>query len=245
MTYFAIIYKTFTVDIYISIAFCSRSRNLVHIMRRHRYGLVEGFVFAALLVAANGGLWSGTPKTGWMLVPSAVRQGEWERLLLHPWVHVSPYHAVLDASAFLCLFFMLDRRRPLSRWTILASAWAGQMLAVWWGEPRLESLGLCGLSGIGHGLFAAVCVQWCRQPALVRAGSLLLIGLIAKTMWEAITGQVFLSSLHAGPVGHPLTLCHAGGVLGGFTAALLMHGIGTLWRPGGATRGCKNNNIQD
>lgn len=183
--------------------------------------ILEWLLFGGLIVAANVGLWSGAPKTEWMLVPSAVRQGQWARLLLHPWVHVSVYHLLLDASAFLCLFFMLDRTRPAQRWLILAAAWGGQLLAVWWGEPRLEALGLCGLSGTAHGLFAAVCVQWRRQPELSRAGTVLLLGLIAKSIWEALTGQVFLSAWHAGPVGSPLTLCHAGGVLAGFAAARL------------------------
>ena len=190
-------------------------------MQKKLIVVLEWLLFGGLLVAANAGLWSGTPKAGWMLVPSAVRQGEWARLLLHPWVHVSVYHLLLDASAFLCLFFMLDRTRPAQRWTILAAAWCGQLLAVWWGEPRLEALGLCGLSGTAHGLFAAVCVQWLHQPELSRAGTVLLLGLFAKSIWEAFAGQVFLSAWHAGPVGNPLTLCHAGGVLAGFAAARL------------------------
>ena len=181
--------------------------------------ILEWLLFGGLLVATNAGLVSGTPKVDWTLVPSAVHQGQWWRLVLHPWVHVSAYHLLLDASAFLCLFFMLDRTRSGERWGILAAAWAGQLLAVWWGEPRLEALGLCGLSGIGHGLFAAVCVQWRRQPDLRTAGTVLLLGLIAKTIWETLTGQVLLSAWHAGPVGNPLTLCHAGGVLAGVAAA--------------------------
>jgi rhomboid family GlyGly-CTERM serine protease len=182
--------------------------------------ILEWLLFGTLLLAANAGLFSGTPKADWLLVPSAVAQGQWWRLLLHPWVHVSAYHLLLDASAFLCLFFMLDRTRLGERWFILAAAWAGQLLAVWWGEPRLEALGLCGLSGTAHGLFAAVCVQWCRQPERRTAGTVLLLGLIAKSIWEALAGQAFLASWHIGPVGNPLTLCHAGGVLAGFAAGL-------------------------
>jgi membrane associated rhomboid family serine protease len=106
-----------------------------------------------LLVVANAGLLWQTPHTGWVLLPSAVRQGEWWRLFLHPWVHVGWYHLMLDAAAFVCLFFTLDRSRSRDRWMILASVWAGQGLAVWLGEPRIEALGLCGLSGIGQ------CVQ--------------------------------------------------------------------------------------
>jgi len=181
--------------------------------------VLEWLLFGGLLLAANAGLLSGAPKADWMLVPSAVQQGEWWRLLLHPWVHVSAYHLLLDASAFLCLFFMLDRTRPGERWFILAAAWAGQLLAVWWGEPRLEALGLCGLSGTAHGLFAAVCVQWRRQPELRAAGTVLLLGLVAKSTWEALAGQAFLAAWHLGPVGSPLTLCHAGGVLAGIAAS--------------------------
>jgi len=183
---------------------------------------LECLLFGCLLLATNTGLWSGMPKQAWLLIPSAVHQGEWWRLFLHPWAHISTYHLILDASTFLSLFFMLDRSRSTPRWVILTAAWGGQLLATWWGDPRLETLGLCGLSGIAHGLFAAVCVQWRRQPELTRTGTVLLLGLIAKVIWEAFTGHVLLAAWHVGSVGNPLTLCHAGGVLGGYIAALAM-----------------------
>jgi rhomboid family GlyGly-CTERM serine protease len=179
---------------------------------------IEGLLFASLLLAANIGLLSGQPKTEWMLLPAAVAQGEWWRLLLHPWVHVSVYHLLLDATAFLSLFYMLDHQRPFERWGILAAAWAGQTAAVWWGDPNLASMGLCGLSGVAHGLFAAVCLQWRRDPTLRQMGNMLLLGLLAKCIWEAMTGTVFLSFLHLGSVGTPLTRCHGGGVMGAIGA---------------------------
>lgn len=179
---------------------------------------IEWLLFSGLLLTANAGLFTGTPRVDWLLLPAAVNQGEWWRLLLHPWVHVSVYHLLLDATAFISLFFMLDRRHPQQRWLILAAAWIGQLSAVWWGDAQLKTIGLCGLSGIAHGLFAAVALQWRQQPELKQAGNLLLAGILVKCLWEAATGHVFLAAWHIGTVGNPLTLCHAGGVLGALAA---------------------------
>jgi rhomboid family GlyGly-CTERM serine protease len=192
-----------------------------HTMKAHKTEILEGLIFCTLLLTANISLLSGTQNTAWVLRPSAIQQGEWWRFILHPWVHVSGYHLLLDVTAFLSLFFMLDRKHTYEPWLILLVAWSGQLFAVWFGDPQLHAIGLCGLSGIAHGLFAAVCMQWRSEPQLRKMGNLLLLGVVAKCVWEAISGQVFLTSLHFGSVGTPLTLCHAGGVAGVVMAACI------------------------
>ena len=58
----------------------------------------------------------------------------------------------------------------------------------------------------------------------VRIGAVCLTGLVAKSLIEAITGQVWFASLHLGEIGAPVAICHLGGVLGG----LIIFGIRQL-----------------
>ncbi len=188
-------------------------------MTTHKIKIAEGIVFAGLLFLTNAGLCNGIPGSHWTLMPEAVAQGEWVRLLLHPWVHVSWYHLLLDATAFLSLYYMLDRRSKYEPELILLGSWLGASSLAWFLEPAIRQAGLCGLSGIAHGLFAAVCIQWLCKQNLHKAGSIMLAILLGKTILETITGQAFLGQWHFGDVGQPLVLCHAGGVLGGLIAS--------------------------
>lgn len=190
-------------------------------MKTDRIGILETLLFGALIGLGNWGLLAGEPRLGWVLCAGSLQSGEWFRFLSHPWVHVSIYHLLLDASAFLSLFWMLDRSRVWTRWSWLALSWAGAWLVVWCFEPAFAETGFCGLSGIAHGLFAAVAIEWIRDRSLRRLGWILLFLLSAKVCFEVCTGGVLLASFHTGSVGRPLTACHAGGFLGVLLLSLL------------------------
>ena len=83
---------------------------------------------------------------------AAVRAGEWWRLVTYPFVHVSWYHLLLDAAAFFTAYVELRHRRGLERLGFVAAAGAGGLLAAWWLAPIVFTRGLCGLSGVAHGL---------------------------------------------------------------------------------------------
>jgi hypothetical protein len=82
----------------------------------------------------------------------------------------------------------------------------------------VNEIGLCGLSGVGHGMLAALCLETLWGPVdgrgLRTAAALTLVGVAFKSAVEAVTGGVVLAGLHLGSVGTPIAACHAGGVLG-------------------------------
>jgi rhomboid family GlyGly-CTERM serine protease len=164
--------------------------------------------------------------------PSAVAAGEWWRVLTHPFVHVSWYHALLDGAAFLLLYRMINGPRV----AYCVGAGAGSLLAAVWFWPAIGATGLCGLSGIAHGLMAVSALQmirsgmeghapsWPSAPANADAtkrvppttvGWVCLALVAGKSIWEAATGQVFFAWMHFGLLGTPVAVCHLGGVVGG------------------------------
>jgi len=46
------------------------------------------------------------------------------------------------------------------------------------------------------------------------AGMLCFAGVVAKSVLEAVSGNVIFSSWHLGSLGTPIAACHAGGILG-------------------------------
>jgi hypothetical protein len=93
------------------------------------------------------------------------------------------------------------------------------VLVAWWAEPEIATLGLRGLSGVAHGLMAVVCLQRIssssRDSNEFLAYIAVLAGLVAKCLFESLTGNALLASWHLGNVGTPIAVCHAGGLLGG------------------------------
>lgn len=176
--------------------------------------------FLLLLLLINAPLIVGQPPMGALLFPGAVADGDWWRLLTHPWAHVSGYHLALDAGAFLLLYRALDGH-SLGR---LAACAAGSLAAAWLAAPEIATIGFGGLSGIGHGLMGLLALQMMdpKQPGPVRrAGLLALIGVTLKAGIEAAVGHVLFFNWHPGSVGTPIVVCHAGGLLGGLLGAVL------------------------
>jgi hypothetical protein len=93
----------------------------------------------------------------------------------------------------------------------------------------IQTRGLCGLSGIAHGLMAISALDMVRagnDPAIRRAGLISFALVVAKSIIEALTGSIMLERLHFGRLGSPVAVCHAGGVLGGLVGWALMEGLG-------------------
>jgi len=192
------------------------------IFRRHgpsSYLPLEIWFFIVAIALANLHLVTGRPGNGMIFVPQYVRAGEWWRMVTNPFVHVSWYHLLLDAGAFLLLYAGLEESRWVKRLSYVALCAAGSLLVSALAWPSL-SRGLCGLSGVAHGLMAVMALEMMSGDSLdlrrVGLGCFLLV--LGKSAMEAVTGQVLFSSLHFGQVGHPVAVCHAGGVLGGVIA---------------------------
>lgn len=174
----------------------------------------QGWLVPLLLV--NLGLLLGNvPAVNLAFDSAAVAAGEWWRLLSWPLVHVSRYHLLLDGAAFLLLYAGLEERRPARRLLLFAACALGSLLLPLALAPQIHQLGLCGLSGVAHGLAAISALEMLRHRSQQAVGWILLGGLLLKVAWELATGAVFLQQLHLGDIGQPIVATHAGGALGG------------------------------
>lgn len=202
----------------------------------HRRTLrAELWFLGALLLALNVGLFLGRVPEGLVLTPAAWTEFEWWRWLTHPWVHISPYHFVLDAGAFLGLYALLPAMRRGHRALLLLSCALGSTGAALAAGALHDTSGFCGLSGMAHGLMGVA--AWSaataadRPPAQRRLGVLFLLIIAAKSLYEAATGSLLWNGLHLGRVGAPILECHAGGLAGGLCACPLILSLQRLERP--------------
>jgi rhomboid family GlyGly-CTERM serine protease len=177
-------------------------------------------VYALLLLLLNtGGTWL---ERAWDFGfrPDAVATVEAWRILTHPFVHLSYYHLLLDATAFLGLAAMLESRSAWRRLLTTALCAGGALLGAWLTGQADD--GYAGLSGAAHGLFAMVCIELYRSGTPEALWGLLL--LLAKCLLEMLLGGNILQMFHLGFVGTPVPACHAGGALAGVLAAAVKLG---------------------
>ena len=180
-------------------------------------------ILVALTLGLNVPLLFGGPSADFLFQPMAVRQGEWWRLITHPFVHISAYHFILDAGAFFILWTSRPHPHNWSRDLFLfCTCAAGSVIAATW--SGIPSGGFGGLSGIAHGLmvYQGVTVLMMKhEPRSHRIAAAILVCIVmGKACIETITGTVFLNSLHAGNIGSPITACHLGGAVAGALVAL-------------------------
>lgn len=175
----------------------------------------------ALIVFLNRhliGLGTGLPA---IFTSGAAANGEWWRLFTHPFVHVSWYHLTLDAGGFLLLYTGLAESRIPAKAVLCAVCAGTSLAAALLFSPALETAGLCGLSGIAHGLMAFQGIEMMRDPRDRRVGFASLLIVSGKGFYELLTGRVLFDFLHFGMYGTPLAACHVGGVVGGVAAGLV------------------------
>jgi rhomboid family GlyGly-CTERM serine protease len=184
-----------------------------------RFGLV--IALTAGLLAVNWPLLVGGINTDLIFFPQAVVQGQWWRVLTYPLVHLSWYHFLLDGGAFLLLFHSLEDQKLRHRLAYVAGAGICSLCLALVLEPSIAQRGLCGLSGIAHGLMAVTGLEMMAADRYRFPGLLTLLAVVIKSAWELWTGQVFFADMHFGDYGTPLLACHGGGVLG----ALLVYGV--------------------
>ncbi len=188
----------------------------------------EMLAFGFLILLVNIPLLGGFFLRSLTFQPDAVYQGQWWRLLTHPIVHVTWYHLLLDGSAFLILYHSLIERSLGRRIAYVMGGAAGSLIAAWT-SPSSAS-GLCGLSGIAHGLMAVSALELVStQPgssAEWRVGLGTFILVVAKAAYEAISGRMFFGFLDFGLLGDPNSVSHAGGIVGG----LLVLSLGRCWQ---------------
>lgn len=187
--------------------------NTHHKPERSRW--IEAGLFVLALLAANIGLFAGRASERLIFFPGSIRAGEWWRAMTFPFAHVSWYHLAMDGGAFLWLYLSFTSGGRVRRLLGVAACAAGSLAASVAASPLAG--GLCGLSGIAHGLMAIVALAYMdtSDRTVRNAGLVCFLVVVIKSMLEAITGHVVFEALHFGLVDSPVAVCHAGGVLAG------------------------------
>lgn len=184
-------------------------------MKKRLYRHWDCALLAGVLLIANLHLLFSVGYQQLVFLPAAVGQGQWWRLFTHPFVHLSGYHLLLDAGAFFLLYPGLAGNRRGIRLAYLLICGFCSLAAVIAFSPSVQTLGFCGLSGIGHGLMAITNLELIRDKSSRGLGAICLGLLLLKVGYECLTGQVLF---HLGLCGTPLAASHAGGVVGGLAA---------------------------
>lgn len=182
--------------------------------------------FAVLVAIFSGSVLFGAPMGAMMFRSDAVAAGEWWRIVTHPFVHITWYHLLLDAAAFFLLYHGLLENKLGRRLLYVVAGAAGSLGLSWLAAPAITTQGLCGLSGIAHGLMAVSAVEMMRANARStpewRIGVISFAIVVGKAAWEAISGHVLFEFLYFNMVGNPITISHAGGIIGTLLAAVLL-----------------------
>lgn len=199
---------------------CNRSFNSVRMVS---IASLDIFLMISLLILVNLGLLIGNVPTDQLIFDySAISNGQWWRLISWPLVHVSRYHLLLDGVAFLLIYRGLEEQQLGRRLIFVLCSASGSLLLPLAISPHIYSIGLCGLSGLAHGLAAVSSLEMIRYRHQRLFGFALLVGLLLKVSCEIMTGSVFFQSLHIGSVGQPIVSTHAGGVIGGVIGSLIV-----------------------
>jgi hypothetical protein len=100
------------------------------------------------------------------------------------------------------------------------------LLLSWLAAPAITTSGLCGLSGIAHGVMAVSAVEMMvnqsHHSTWWRVGAFTFALVVGKAAFEAISGQVLFRFLYFGLMGYPVAVSHAGGIVGGLLVMLLL-----------------------
>jgi rhomboid family GlyGly-CTERM serine protease len=116
---------------------------------------------------------------------SLIQNGEWWRILSGNWLHTNANHLMLNLGGVILLWALHgDFYRTQSYLVTLLICCVGCSLGILLFSPQL--IWYVGLSGALHGLFVWGAVLDIRHG--LKTGWLLLIGIVAKLIWEQTQG---------------------------------------------------------
>jgi rhomboid family GlyGly-CTERM serine protease len=183
----------------------------------------ELIIYAVLIVLLNIPLFFGSIFE--QLIFTSVNN--WWQIFTHPFVHVSWYHLILDASAFLVLYSQLAESSCIRRTIYVVVCGLSSLLAAVIILPKTSSIGYCGLSGIGHGLMCVCVLEMIFSKSTNKSnlalGIVLFTLLTAKCILEAVTGKMVFDFMHNGLIGAPIAIAHSGGLIGGAIMYFIFH----------------------
>ena len=184
--------------------------------RLQRRGFTADVIlFIAVVVSLNLHLFGGSYANLQIFFPESLHNGQWWRLFSHPFVHLTWYHLFLDAGAFFILYTGLQEKSVTRKLAITLICGSFSLIAALCFTPDIETKGLCGLSGIAHGLMAYSGLELIHTRKSIRVGLFSFLLVFIKSIYEFINGEVVFTFMHMGLCGSPLAACHLGGVMGG------------------------------
>ena len=188
------------------------------------------FISAVLL--SNLHLLNGAEPTSFLFETSSVVKGEWWRILTHPFVHVSWYHLILDSAAILLLWREICHLSHFQKFMVSLACGAMSLVFSLCFSPHIHRYGLCGFSGVAHGLAVFLGLSWlcaglhynlARRIWFMTAGLTLTLATIIKSIFEMISGSVVFANAHVGELGIPIVDAHLGGAAGGCLVFFLFY----------------------
>ena len=173
----------------------------------------------AILILFNYPILSGDYLRAGIFLPEQVAAGQWWRVFTYHFVHLTWWHFLFDAGAFVILYRGLAQTSQWKKMSYVAVCGLGSLVFGMLAIPGSGAEGLCGLSGTAHGLMAISGLECMTardsDPVVKRVGFVCFALVVIKSMWEAVAGKVLLEIFFFGMMGVPLALCHAGGTLTG------------------------------
>lgn len=182
----------------------------------------EIWAYAAMILICNIHIITGNLPNELVFFPNLHGSKAFLSIATHPFVHVSWYHLLLDGAGFFIVYAGLHQPKMMIRLAYVLFCCIGSVVLPLWCSSKL-AYGLCGLSGIAHGLMAVSALEMSKGKTL-KVGILCLVVVVTKSIIEAVTGKVIFSFLHFGLMGLPVASTHLGGVLGGCIAYGIFHG---------------------
>jgi rhomboid family GlyGly-CTERM serine protease len=180
---------------------------------------LEIIIYAVLIAVVNLLLLFGVGADSMFYTPAKAFGGEAYRFITHLFAHVTWFHLILNGTAFFMLYAMLVEKSSFKRTCYVLVTAAASLAAVTIKMPSLTSIGYCGLSGVAHGLMAITSLEIIfdtgSDTTQKRAGIISLALLVAKSVYEMITGQMMFGFIYGGLIGSPIAVSHIGGVIGG------------------------------
>ena len=179
-------------------------------------------LFLSLLLFLNRHLLGFSFPDEFIFYPEKFFGGEFTRILSYAFVHVSWYHLILDAGAFIFLVQALPTKSFLKKtFYVSACIFGSAALACFY--PSIGSTGLCGLSGAAHGLFVICALQYLTCRPTRNVGFVLALVIVFKCAYELWTGNMLMEGWHMGNIGIPVSYSHAGGLLAGIFAFFIIY----------------------
>lgn len=187
------------------------------------FGLTpDTWAFIAIILGTNLHIFTGNITLDFVFLPGPAFSGEWHRFLTHPFFHVSWYHLLLDGGAFFLLYTGLEQKRFGVKLLYIVVCGAFSLMLVIFCSPLVDTIGLCGLSGIAHGLMVISGLEMVERKETRTIGFISILITVAKGIYEFITGHVLFSFLQFDMCGIPIAICHTGGIMGGFFVYFLI-----------------------